>query len=182
MRQLLFSMLLAVLLLPITACTASDDAGEAVQTTVVDSSPDANPASDEQAEVIDFTLPTLQGDQVSLSDHRGQWVVVNYWATWCTPCRKEMPELSALHSERDDVTVLGLAYEETDPESFTAFLEKHHASYPILITDTYNPPEALGAPLALPTTFLVNPQGVIVETFLGPVTREELEEMITSHS
>ncbi len=179
MRSLPISLLLAVLLLPITACTASDTA----ETTVATANPvDESSVAIKPVDTIDFTLPTLQGDAMSLSDHRGQWVVVNYWATWCAPCRKEIPDLSALHSERDDVTVLGLAYEETEPESFETFLEKHHASYPILITDTYNPPEALGAPLALPTTFLVSPDGVIMERFLGPVTREELEEAISSHS
>lgn len=179
MRSLPISLLLAALLLPIMACTASDT----TETTVATASPvEESSAAVESADTIDFTLPTLQGDAMSLSDHRGQWVVVNYWATWCAPCRKEMPELSELHSEREDVTVLGLAYEETDPESFEAFLQKHHASYPILITDTYNPPEALGAPLALPTTFLVSPDGVIMERFLGPVTREELEKAISNHS
>ena len=63
---------------------------------------------------VDFTLQQLGGGEISLSDYRGEWVVVNYWATWCPPCRKEMPELSELHEARGDVTVLGLAYEEGD--------------------------------------------------------------------
>ena len=58
---------------------------------------------------VDFTLRQLGGGEVSLSDYLGEWVVVNYWATWCAPCRAEMPELSELHEQREDITVLGLA-------------------------------------------------------------------------
>jgi thiol-disulfide isomerase/thioredoxin len=76
----------------------------------------------ETEEPVDFTLQQLGGGPVSLSDYRGEWVVVNYWATWCAPCRKEMPELSALHDERRDVTVLGLAYEDVEDNSFESFL------------------------------------------------------------
>ncbi len=128
---------------------------------------------------IDFSLPTLDGSTVSLSDYRGQWVVVNYWATWCAPCRKEIPDLSSLHDERDDVTVLGLAFEDAEPQSFINFLVDYPATYPILISDTYNPPEHLGAPRALPTTFLVNPEGELIKTFIGPITRDQLEQAIT---
>lgn len=130
------------------------------------------------ADPVDFTLPGLDGSTMHLSDYRGQWVVVNYWATWCAPCRKEIPDLSSLHSEREDVTVLGLAFEDAEPESFIKFLEKYPASFPILLTDTYNPPSALGAPRALPTTFLIDPAGTIAETFIGPVKREDLEAAI----
>lgn len=122
-------------------------------------------------ELIDFELKGLDGDTYRLSDYRSkQWVVVNYWATWCAPCRKEIPDLSTLHDSRDDVTVLGLAFEDLEPADFRAFLADYPASYPILMVDTFNPPEALGAPLALPTTYLFNPDGQRVETWLGPVT------------
>ncbi len=131
---------------------------------------------------VDFSLPTLDGSMMHLSDYRGQWVVVNYWATWCAPCRKEIPDLSSLHDDRSDVTVLGLAFEDAEPQSFIDFLTDYPATYPILISDTYNPPVALGAPRALPTTFLVNPDGEIVETFIGPIKRDDLEQAITENN
>jgi len=133
-----------------------------------------------QAE-IDFALPDLGGDTVRLSDYRGQWVVVNYWATWCKPCRKEIPDLSALDQRREDVQVLGLAFEDTDPAELRQFLEAYPASYPILTVDVYAPPEALGAPRALPTTFLVDPSGTRAETWLGPVTGAMIEAAIDQH-
>ncbi|GAB4191113.1 MAG: hypothetical protein Tsb002_19530 [Wenzhouxiangellaceae bacterium] len=132
-------------------------------------------------EAIDFTLPLLAGDPVSLSDYRGQWVVVNYWATWCGPCRKEIPDLSQLHDDRDDITVLGLAYEEVDAEVFEKFLTEYQATYPILVVDVYDPPAALGTPRALPTTFIVDPRGAIAKTILGPVTSEDISHFIAEH-
>ena len=129
---------------------------------------------------VDFTLPQLGGGELALSDFRGGWVVVNYWATWCAPCRKEMPELSELHDERADVTVLGLAFEDTDDEAFETFLEEFHASYPILRVDVYQPPEPFGAPKVLPTTIILDREGRAVKAWLGPVTRETIEHYIDS--
>ena len=129
---------------------------------------------------IDFTLERLGGGEVSLSDYRGEWLVVNYWATWCAPCRKEMPELSELHEERADVTVLGLAYEEVEDNDFEAFLQKSPVSYPILKVDVYAPPQPFGAPKVLPTTIILDRQGRAVKTFLGPVTRESIESFLDS--
>lgn len=127
---------------------------------------------------IDFELPTLDGELRRLSDYRGQWVVVNFWATWCRPCRKEIPELSELHDSRDDITVLGLAFEDTEPADFEVFLESWPASYPILVVDVYNPPDQPGPPRVLPTTHLIDTSGALVETWLGPVTAEMITERI----
>jgi thiol-disulfide isomerase/thioredoxin len=135
-------------------------------------------ADDASGGPVDFTLERLGGGAVSLSDFRGEWVVVNYWATWCAPCRKEMPELSELHEERADVTVLGLAYEEVEDNDFEAFLQASPVSYPILKVDVYAPPQPFGAPKVLPTTIILDRQGVPVKTFLGPVTRSDIEEFV----
>lgn len=132
----------------------------------------------ETQEPVDFTLQQLGGGAVSLSDYRGQWVVVNYWATWCAPCRKEMPELSALHSERADVTVLGLAFEDIEEDDFKRFLEASPVSYPILEVDVYQPPEPFGAPTVLPTTIILDRSGRSVKAYLGPVTRESIEAFL----
>lgn len=127
---------------------------------------------------IDFELPALDGGSERLSDYRGQWVVVNYWATWCKPCRKEIPDLSELHDSRDDITVLGLAFEDTEPADFEAFLQSFPASYPIVVVDVYDPPADLGSPRVLPTTHLIDGSGALVETWLGPVTSKMITEWI----
>lgn len=134
----------------------------------------------ETEEPVNFSLQQLGGGEVALADYRGDWVVVNYWATWCAPCRKEIPDLSELHRERDDVTVLGLAYEELDDAEFFEFLEDFDVSYPILKVDVYAPPEPFGAPKVLPTTIILDKQGRAVKAFLGPVTGEAIEAYIDS--
>lgn len=134
----------------------------------------------ETEEPVDFTLQVLGGGEIALSDYRGEWVVINYWATWCAPCRKEIPDLSKLHTERSDVTVLGLAYEELDDSDFYAFLEDYDVSYPILKIDVYAPPEPFGAPMALPTTIILDKHGLAVKAFVGPVTREAIEQYLDS--
>lgn len=137
-------------------------------------------AAYETEEPVDFTLEQLGGPSVTLSDYRGGWVVLNYWATWCAPCRKEMPELSELHREREDVTVLGLAFEDTEDAAFEEFLEEIPVDFPILKVDVYNPPEPFGAPKVLPTTIVLDREGRAVKAFLGPVTMEAIEQFIDS--
>jgi thiol-disulfide isomerase/thioredoxin len=137
-------------------------------------------ASVESEQAIEFTMQQLHGEERSLSEFRGQWVILNYWATWCAPCRKEIPDLTALHDAREDIIVLGLAFEDTEIENFDVFLEEFHPSYPILLVDVYAPPEPFGAPKVLPTTIILNPEGFEVKTYVGPVTREDLESFIDS--
>lgn len=132
----------------------------------------------ETEEPVDFTLQRLGGGEVALSDYRGDWVVFNYWATWCAPCVKEMPELSELHEESVGLVVLGAAYEDVDDADFYDFLLETPVSYPILKVDVYNPPQPFGAPKVLPTTIILDPEGRAVKAFLGPVTREDIENYI----
>lgn len=132
-------------------------------------------ASKEQPEL---TLQLVDGTPWSLAEQRGRWVVVNYWATWCTPCIKEMPELQALHDDRADIEVIGLAYEESELADIIRFLEVRKVSYPIAQVDVFEPPADFDTPRGLPMTYLINPDGGVAERFLGPITREELEQAV----
>lgn len=136
------------------------------------------PALAAAAAVVELSLDTLAHGRFDLADRRGRWVVVNYWATWCAPCRKEMPELDALHSEREDVEVLGLAFEEIDPADMRDFLAERPVSYPIAIVDVYAPPAAFEVPRGMPMTYLIDPQGRIAHRWLGPVTQAEIEARV----
>jgi thiol-disulfide isomerase/thioredoxin len=129
---------------------------------------------------VELSVPTLDGTTFSLAEQRGKWVVVNYWATWCGPCLKEMPELDELDHARADVIVLGLAFEDTTPEDLKRFLEGRPVGYPIAPVDVYAPPAAFAVPKGLPTTHLIAPDGSLHESFIGPVTRADLERAIAA--
>jgi thiol-disulfide isomerase/thioredoxin len=128
---------------------------------------------------VELRVNTLDHGSFDLSERRGSWVVVNFWATWCAPCRKEMPELDALHREREDVEVLGLAFEEIAVEDMRAFLSERPVSYPIAIVDVYAPPAAFEVPRGMPMTYLLSPAGAIAHRWLGPVTKAEIEARIS---
>lgn len=128
----------------------------------------------------ELKIATLDGANFDLSAERGHWVVLNFWATWCAPCLKEIPDLSAFDAERDDVRVIGLAYEEIEPEDMRAFMQEHPIGYPVAIVDVYDPPKAFDPPRGLPMTYLIGPDGAVAKKFLGPVTSKELAAAIVA--
>jgi thiol-disulfide isomerase/thioredoxin len=135
-------------------------------------------SGDRQFPVLE--VATLDGKAYSLAAHRGKWVVVNFWATWCGPCLKEMPELSALDAMREHVEVIGLDYEEIEPDALKAFLKQHPVVYPVAIVDVYDPPKDFDPPRGLPNTYLIAPDGKVAKHFLGPVTAKDIDEAIAA--
>lgn len=127
-----------------------------------------------------FTLKDANGQSVSLADYKGKVVLLNFWATWCGPCLKEMPELSALAAMRQHVEVIGLDYEDIQPADLRAFLQKHPVVYPVAIVDVYNPPKDFDPPRGLPTTYLIGPDGKVAKHFLGPVTARDIDDAISA--
>ena len=144
--------------------------------------PAATAAPTTPAVVPSLKVTTLDGQPWDLAARRGHWVVVNFWATWCSPCLKEIPDLTALDAKRADLEVIGLAYEEISPADMQAFLKQHPAGYPIAILDVYDPPKDFETPRGLPMTYLIGPDGTVAQRFLGPVTAQELEQAIAAHA
>ncbi|HQW82158.1 MAG TPA: TlpA disulfide reductase family protein [Pseudomonadota bacterium] len=125
-----------------------------------------------------LVVKTLDHGEFDLAKQRGHWVLVNFWATWCSPCLKEIPDFSAFDQARDDVVVIGLAFEEIEQSELRAFLKEHPASYPIALVDVYAPPKDFDVPRGLPTSWLIAPDGTIAEKYLGPITSADLARRI----
>ncbi|HET6631348.1 MAG TPA: TlpA disulfide reductase family protein [Rhodanobacteraceae bacterium] len=125
-----------------------------------------------------LSVTTLDGGHFDLAAQRGKWVIVNYWATWCRPCIKEMPDISAFVQQHANVRAIGLAYDDSPKTDIVAFAAKHPVVYPLAQVDTMNPPKDFSVPRGLPTTWLIGPDGRVAHTFLGPVTAAELGKII----
>lgn len=132
---------------------------------------------------VDFLLEDLQGQPHRLSDYRGKWVLVNYWATWCPPCLAELPELQRFHvEERGRATVLGVNVESLPQEQLEQFVASFRLSFPVLRAGERPKREVLLGPIdVLPTSYLVSPEGIIVARQSGPLTAEAVRGFVARY-
>jgi thiol-disulfide isomerase/thioredoxin len=163
---------------PVASPTTTKPAATPAKTTPANATPASEAPASPDRPVLQ--VKTIDGVQYDLAAHRGKWVVVNFWATWCGPCLKEMPELSALDAMREYIEVVGLAYEDIAPAEMSAFLKAHPVVYPIAIVDVYDPPADFATPRGLPVTYLIGPDGKVAKQFLGPVTAHDVDAAIAA--
>lgn len=118
----------------------------------------------------DFTLKDMRGEEVTLSALKGKVVLVNFWATWCPPCRQEMPSMEKLyhHFEGQGFEMLAINVEENGPEAVEKFLQDKSHSFPILF-DPDARAQLLYGVSKYPETFVVNRDGVVVEHVVGAI-------------
>lgn len=124
----------------------------------------------------DFELPTITGETIKLSDLRGQAVLVNLWATWCPPCRAEMPAIEKIHNEYKDqgLVVLGvnMTYQDS-PSDIPPFISEYGLTFPILLDKTNSVGSAYQL-RSLPSSFFIDREGIIQEVVIGGPMAEAL--------
>jgi len=125
-----------------------------------------------------FDLKDTAGQSQRLADLKGKWVVVNFWATWCAPCVKEIPDIAAFAREQGDkVRVLGLALDWDDEKQVKAFARKVGHTYPLVLGNDASE-KIFGKVKGLPTTIVYDPNGKIAYQKTGTVTRELLGRIV----
>ena len=132
-----------------------------------------------KAGAVNYELPDVNGQVQSLDQYKGKWIIVNYWATWCGTCMKELPELIDFYEINKDnnAVVIGINFEEINKDKLREFVTKKSIPYTVLSSEPVkNTP--LGPVPALPTTYIVDPQGNVVAGSMGIVTRKDLENYI----
>ncbi|NYF79479.1 thiol-disulfide isomerase/thioredoxin [Granulicella arctica] len=126
-----------------------------------------------------FTLVSLDGKKVSLADYKGRPVLVNFWATWCAPCKLEMPWFEEFRAKYagQGFEVLGIAEDDAGKDEIAKAAKKLGTTYPILLTDGKVSP-AYGGIDYLPESFYINAKGVVVEQTAGLGSKDEIEANI----
>jgi len=131
---------------------------------------------------VTFTLTDTKGSVFTEKNTRGKYLVVNFWATWCTPCLKEIPAFVEFYNKNSNhVEILGLDYEPVNLPVINEFVERFSINYPIILYTDTNDSEysKFGEIVGMPTTLIYSPDGELIRTFMGEVTIEDLDKYIS---
>ncbi|HXH05877.1 MAG TPA: TlpA disulfide reductase family protein, partial [Vicinamibacterales bacterium] len=132
---------------------------------------------------LDFTVKDMHGRSVRLSDYKGKVVLLNFWATWCGPCKVEIPALVDVYTRYRDkgLAVVGISVDDS-PEQLRRFAQDYKMNYPVLVgrdrEDIVD--EAYGPNWAIPVSFLISRDGRICRKHMGPLTKDQLERQVTA--
>ncbi|WP_165872550.1 TlpA disulfide reductase family protein [Nitrosomonas sp. Nm84] len=133
------------------------------------------------APVQAFEFQDATGKIHKLEDYKGRWVLVNFWATWCPPCLKEIPDLIALYESRKDIMVIGVAMDSGDPQVVMDFVRSMSITYPTVLGNREIASQLDDISL-LPSTYFYDPDGNPAARQLGIISRESIETFIESKS
>lgn len=123
-----------------------------------------------------FSLQSLQGEKIALSDYKGKTVVLNFWATWCPPCKKEMPDLEQFYQDyQEDLVVLSV---NTDPTNdVQGFVNDMNLTFPVVLDDKSEVSHQYEI-LSIPTTYVIDNKGNIQQKHIGELTYEQMVNLV----
>ena len=136
----------------------------------------------ESVQSLNFELMDTNGKIFTEKNTKGKYLVVNFWASWCTPCLKEIPAFVEFYKENSDhVEILGLDFEPVNLEVIDQFVERFSINYPIILYTHINDSQytKFGEIVGMPTTLIYNPEGELLQTFMGEITIEDLYKYIS---
>ncbi|GGM19395.1 thiol:disulfide interchange protein tlpA [Paraliobacillus quinghaiensis] len=129
-------------------------------------------------EAPNFSLETLSGEKVQLADYRGERVMLNFWATWCPPCRAEMPDMQKFHEQTDiKILAVNLTESEAARQDVHDFVEEYGLTFPILMDENTNVATEY-AIRPIPTTYMIDSNGIIQQKSFGPMNYEQMVQAL----
>ncbi len=136
-------------------------------------------AEEEWKDAPDFTLPDLEGNSLTLSDFKGRVIILNFWATWCPPCRKEIPDFIELYEKYKDegLLIIGVSLDRGDSRTVKQFSKNYKINYPIVLGNV-NVTQDYGGIRGIPTTFVIDRKGNIKKKYVGYRSRAIFEEAV----
>ena len=173
-------LLIVSVLCTLTACGGAREESAARGSDEEDALPRSRPAFGIGLEAPDFTLLDIHGREVSLLEHRGKVVVVDFWATWCAPCRIAMPHLQDISLQYpDQLAVLAISLDQDPQRVVPRFAAQLGLTFTLLADPRgIHVARQWGDVRSIPTAYLVDPQGVVVEKWVGIKGRQEYERRI----
>lgn len=188
MRRFSLFLLGAGLLFALTGCGSDDNQtlDEGVETS--QSSSSSKTYETDPVPAPDRPMDTMDGRTINLANQDGNVILVNFWATWCAPCRREIPDLIDLYDnlKDDGLVIVGIAVDQEGEEVVEPFVEEEQVNYPIVLDPEQSIEKHFEAMYGLPTTYVINPEGKIVRRVLGvfPVEemKPELENMLSENN
>ncbi|MBC8216408.1 MAG: TlpA family protein disulfide reductase [Candidatus Marinimicrobia bacterium] len=183
MRKIL---VVGIWMMAIAGMTLAEGCGEKDNAKAATSKKIVKPQSPRPAGAVlapEFSLATLDGDILSMSDLQGKVILLNFWATWCAPCRKEIPDFIKLYDKYNEagLEIVGVTLSSGSPDKIQQFVDKWKMNYPVL-TDIQGQEtqqtamvfgQAVRQPISgVPTTFIIDRDGYIVKMYVGPRSEE----------
>ncbi|WP_347862058.1 redoxin domain-containing protein [Salimicrobium sp. PL1-032A] len=159
--------------------TAEEEAGDTVMTAEGPDGQEDATSFEKGQEAPEFTLQTLGGEEVSLSDYRGTPVIINFWATWCPPCRAEMPDMEEMYQEEEELEILAVNMTETEStrNEVGQFVGEFGLSFLVLL-DENSDVSGMYEVGPVPTSVFVDREGHVQSVILGAMNKDLMEQKL----